>query len=209
MMSVTKRINGDYTITTATDSLANVTISTNTLYIDGNLQVGGNATMITKTDMSITDNLIVLNKGEASSGITLGTAGLEVDRGLSPNVQLIYNDTYHKWQITNDGSLYANITATTGVGTMHIVDDTAPQLGGNLDVLARSIFSSNTQQVKFDSNVAVKTQSVTPTAISGYNIVYSQTPGGGGSGLYVTNSSYTAQELATKSAAIKYSIIFG
>lgn len=208
-MSVTKRINGDYTITTATDSLANVTISTNTLYIDGNLQVGGNATMITKTDMSITDNLIVLNKGEASSGITLGTAGLEVDRGLSPNVQLIYNDTYHKWQITNDGSLYANITATTGVGTMHIVDDTAPQLGGNLDVLARSIFSSNTQQVKFDSNVAVKTQSVTPTAISGYNIVYSQTPGGGGSGLYVTNSSYTAQELATKSAAIKYSIIFG
>ena len=208
-MSVTKRINGDYTITTATDSLANVTISTNTLYIDGNLQVGGNATMITKTDMSITDNLIVLNKGEAGSGITLGTAGLEVDRGLSPNVQLIYNDTYHKWQITNDGSTYANISATTGSGTLHVVDDTAPQLGGNLDVLARTIYSSNNPQVKFDSNIAVQTQAGTPTAISGYTIVYSQTPGGGGSGLYTTNLTQTAQELATKSAAIKYSIIFG
>jgi len=208
-MSVTKRINGDYTITTATDSLANVTISTNTLYIDGNLQVGGNATMITKTDMSITDNLIVLNKGEAGSGITLGTAGLEIDRGSSANVRLIYNDTYHKWQITNDGSTYANISASSGSGTINIIDDLAPQLGGNLDVLARSIFSSNTQQVKFDSNVAVQTQTGTPTAISGYTIVYSQTPGGGGSGLYTTNLTKTAQELATKSAAIKYSIIFG
>ena len=52
-MSVTKRISGDYTFTTQLDPLANVTISTHTVYIDGNLQVGGNTQTITQTNTDI------------------------------------------------------------------------------------------------------------------------------------------------------------
>jgi hypothetical protein len=72
-----------------------------------------------------------------------------------------------------------------------------------------SLYSSTNGNVRFDDNVAIQNTTVAPPASTGYNTVYAQTPGGGGSGLYVTNTTTAAQELATQAAAIKYSIIFG
>jgi hypothetical protein len=47
--------------------------------------------------------IITLNKGEIGAGVTLGQAGLEVDRGSLANVRLRWNETFDTWQITSDG----------------------------------------------------------------------------------------------------------
>jgi hypothetical protein len=206
-MSVTKRIYGDYNISTELDPTANITLSTHTVYIKGNLLVGGNATSVTKTDIEITDNKIVLNKGEIGSGVTLGEAGIEIDRGLLSNVTLRWNETTDTWQITTDGATYGNILTSTGAATITLISDPAPQLGGNLDVLARNIFSSSTANVRFDSNLAVQYTTVTPATYSGYNVIFANTPSTGGSGLRVTNTTNQDQELATQRRNIVYSLV--
>jgi hypothetical protein len=116
-MAVVKSLNDDYTITNKIKPSANITLSTNTVFIQGNLYVGGNATAITKTDLNITDNIITLNAGETGPGVTLNTSGINVDRGSLANVAILWNETTGKWTLTNDGSTYEAIQtgSTTSV----------------------------------------------------------------------------------------------
>jgi hypothetical protein len=108
-MAVTKSLNDDYTITNKINPSANITLSTNTVFIQGNLYVGGNATAVTKTDLNITDNIITVNAGETGPGVTLDTAGLNVDRGSLANVAILWNETLGAWTLTNDGTTYEAI----------------------------------------------------------------------------------------------------
>jgi len=57
--------------------------------------------------------------------------------GVTGNPYLQYNGTANQWEYSNDGS-----SASALSGLADIVSDTTPQLGGNLDVLARSITTS-------------------------------------------------------------------
>jgi len=206
-MAAVKSLNSDYIITNKYTPLANVTVATHTLFVDGNLLVGGNTTQVTKTELSISDNIITLNKGEVGAGVSLGTAGLEVDRGSAANVSILWNETYDKWSLTNDGTTFANISTSTGVGAISVIDDPAPQLGGNLDTLNRSIFSSNTAYIRFADNVAINVTSVVPLALSANTVVYAQAPESGGSGLYTTNTINAAREVASTRKAIVYSLV--
>ena len=108
-MAAFKRLNSDLTITNKINPLANITLSTNTVFIDGNLIVGGNSTSVNKTDMSITDNIINLNSGETGSGVTLLYSGINVDRGLAPNVAIVWDEPLGVWTLTNDGTNYVSI----------------------------------------------------------------------------------------------------
>ena len=197
-MSTTKRVIGNYTISNKETAGANVVISTGTLFIDGNLQIGGNSQSISHTNTDITDNIVVLNKGETSAGVSSpGFAGIQIDRGsLGTTVALRWNENVKNWQVSSDGTTFANI-AVGGIAL------------SNIDVGTFSTYSSTTSYVKFDDNVAIQNTTVTPTAVAGYNVVYAQTPSGGGSGLFITNNTYTAQELVTKSKAVAYSIVLG
>jgi hypothetical protein len=206
-MAAVKNINSDYTITNKSTPLANVIVATHTMFVDGNLLVGGNTTQVTKTELSISDNTITVNKGEVGAGVTLGTAGLEVDRGSSANVSILWNETIDKWTLTTDGTSFANISTSSGSGSIAVIDDPAPALGGNLDVLARAIYSSNTAVVKFDNNLAISTNSVNPAAISNYNILHAKSPEQGGSGLYTTNTNNATREIASTRKAVVYSLV--
>jgi hypothetical protein len=148
------------------------TINVPLMTVNGNLVITGNTTNVDSTNTSVADNLITLNKGEAGAGVSLGFAGIEIDRGASANVQLRWNESYDKWQITSDGSTFGNIATSSTTG--------------NIDITGITIY---------DSANAVT--------------VYSGSVNSGKSGLFVDNSNGNQQELATKSAAISYSIIFG
>ena len=108
-MPVVKNLNTDYIITNKIKANANITLSTDTVFIQGNLYVGGNATAITKTDLNITDNIITLNAGETGPGVTLVTSGINVDRGSLANVAILWNESIGAWTLTNDGSTYESI----------------------------------------------------------------------------------------------------
>ena len=206
-MAAVKILNSNYTITNKSTPLANVVVATHTMFVEGNLLVGGNTTQISKTELNISDNTITVNKGEIGSGVTLITAGLEVDRGSAANVSILWNESYDKWTLTTDGTTFANISTSTGAGAVAIVDDLTPTLGGNLNVLARSIYSSNVDVIKFDDNLAVSTTSVNPTAIPNYNIITAKSPEAGGSGLYTTNTTNSTREIPSTRKAIVYSLV--
>jgi len=108
-MATFKRISGDYTIQSAGAS-DNVYVNTNTLTVNGNLIVTGNSTSINTTNTSIWDNIITLNANLSSNTAPTLNAGIEVNRGSSANVALRWNETVRNWQVTTDGSTYANIS---------------------------------------------------------------------------------------------------
>lgn len=195
----------------AISALGNVDINAHTVSIDGNLRVTGNVSTINATNTNISDNIITLNSGETGSGVTAIFSGIEIDRGLAPAVRIRWNEATGVWELTNDGSTYRTIfTGVGGTGFIsQVVEDPAPSLGGNLDVLNNTIFSSNTALVKIDSNLAIANSTIAPSVQSGYNVIYAQSPNSGGSGIYVTNTVTQQQELVTKSKAIAFSIVFG
>lgn len=200
-MSTTKRILGDYTIQSI-GSTDKINLNSATVIVNGNLFVTGNSQQVVSTNSAISDNIITLNHGlSLTSPPNPAGAAIEVDRGTGANVQLRWNETVTNWQITADGTTYSNIAISGAGGGTSIL--------ANLDMSTYSIYSSTGAYVKFDDNVSIKNTTVAPTAVAGYNVVYAQTPSGGGSGLFITNSTYTAQELVTKSKAVAYSIVFG
>ena len=212
-MPSVQNLNTDLVISNKVNPTADITLSTRTVFIDGNLTVGGNTTTVTKVEMEVSDNTITLNKGGGgASGVVLGTAGIEVDRknnsgtGLA-NVAIRWNETFDKWEITNDGVTYGNITSTTGSASIQIVDDLVPTLGGNLNTLDRTVFSSNTAYIKFANNVAITVTSVAPSALVANTVVSAQNPDLGQSGLYTTTVTYGNNELITKRKAVWYSLI--
>ena len=104
-MAVVKSLNDSYTITNKISTGANITLATGTVIIDGNLLVQGTS----QTDLNVKDNIITVNYGETGPGVTLNTAGLNVDRGSYANVAILWNETLGTWTLTNDGSTYEAI----------------------------------------------------------------------------------------------------
>ena len=185
-MSLTKRITGDYQITNKDTYGANVTVSTHTLFVQGNMVVGGNTSVVTKTDTEITDNTITLNKGETGSGITLVYSGLDIDRGSLDNVGLRFNEDYDRWELTNDGTTWGNITSGSTSAIGNVYQDPAPRISGNLEITDKTIFDTI-------ANVEIR----------------ANTASMGGSGVYINPVGAVDQktELITKNRALVYSII--
>jgi hypothetical protein len=192
-MAAVKKLNTSYTIDT-TDVI-----------ITGNLTVQGSQTAIQTTNTTLKDNIIVLNDGEVGAGVTLGTAGIAVARGSLANVALRWNEAVDKWQVTNDGTTYANLVASS-TGLTAIIEDTAPALGGNLNTNSYTL-SSNVGNLKFNGNIQINNTAVVPTAITGATVVYAATPNSGASGVFVVNGEAVNEELITKKRAFAFSIL--
>jgi hypothetical protein len=204
-MSQTTRFNGIWTIT-GTEATSNVQINNHTLIVNGNLKVLGTVANISSTNTQVVDNIITLNQGETGAGVTAVYSGIEVDRGISPKVALRWNEGTLIWELTKNGATYEPIySGAPGIASLG--DDPNPQLGANLDVLSRSIFSSNTEIIKHDTNVAIQNTTIAPSAHTGYNVIYSQIPDSGRTGIFVTNDSVQQQELISKNKALFYSLM--
>ena len=142
-MALNKIINTSYTLKTINAS-DTVTMDTSLVTITGNLVVLGNQASLSTTNTAIFDNVITLNAGLSPSIPPTLNAGIEVDRGTLANVQLRWNESVKNWQVTTNGSTYANIATTAGAGSAltAVSQDTAPILGGNLDVQSYQIYST-------------------------------------------------------------------
>jgi hypothetical protein len=61
--------------------------------IQGNLTVEGNTSIFNTNITEFEDNIILLNRLESSSGVSLNQAGLEVERGSSENYRIVYQES--------------------------------------------------------------------------------------------------------------------
>ena len=77
----------------------------------GDLTVSGTTTSINTETLTVDDNIIVLNNN--ATGAPSANAGIEIERGSSANVALRWNETSDKWELTTDGSAYADIATET------------------------------------------------------------------------------------------------
>jgi hypothetical protein len=93
----------------AVGTTSNVTF--NDVIVSGNLTVSGTTTTVNTETLTVNDNIIVLNNNAADTPTE--NAGIEVERGLSTNVVLRWNEATDRWSFTNDGTNYHNIPTTT------------------------------------------------------------------------------------------------
>ena len=213
-MSIQKNIASPYTIYSVnrTDPII---LDSSVIILNGNVQIKGNTTTVSTQNSVVADNIIQINSGETGAGVSGGTgfAGIEVGRGSLANVQLRWNETLDVWQVTNDGTTYTTLVATT-TGYTKLIEDTAPQLSANLVTGANWLTSNTTIQVDpalhfvVYGNIKLQNQTNFPAAEAGNTYISAGTVSTGGSGLYVINPTVGQDELVTKGKAIVFSLIF-
>lgn len=103
---------GDLTIS----SQGGTTTLSDNVVISGDLTVNGTTTTLNTETLAVEDNIVVLNSGITGSP-TLN-AGIEVERGTSTNVQIRWNETSDKWELTNNGTSYDVIQTATPVANL-------------------------------------------------------------------------------------------
>jgi hypothetical protein len=146
--------------------------------INGNLTVNGTVTSLSTNNTTIDDNTITLNKGETGNGVTLGTSGLEVDRGTAgANATLLWTESSSSWAFklgtanadVSLGNLFVSANANIG-GNVNVTGNlSADTFVGNLsgNVQGGSIKGnleapgSNTEMLFNDANVVKSTPGVT------------------------------------------------
>ena len=212
-MSKTQRVTGNLTV----DPTGDFIVLSDT-QITGNLTVTGTETSISTTNSTIKDRQIVLNEGEAGAGITGRYAGIEVERGSLANTWLVFDETDDNWKISYDGgSSFPDFVVSSTTGLTTVVDDTSPELGGDLDINGFNIVSTvSNENIEIIPNgtgtlsvqAAIKlTDQSAPTQVSNSTLIYSAAQTGGGSGVYFVDSAVSG-ELVSRKKAVLYGLIF-
>ena len=98
--------NGFFSVTSANATQATVfTVNTDTVTISGNLTVSGIATFQSAQRLEIGTGDILLYSNN-TSGAASGNASISVNRGSSPKVYILWDETTGTWKFTNDGTYF-------------------------------------------------------------------------------------------------------
>jgi hypothetical protein len=92
------------------------------LVVGGNLTVSGTTTTVNSETIALADNIIDLNSN-FTTGTPTENSGFRVMRGDSAAVQVRWNESTDKWEITNDGTNYSSVAgleSPTFTGTVTI-----------------------------------------------------------------------------------------
>lgn len=95
---------GGAATTLSIGSASGTTTVNNSLTVSGDLTVEGNTTTLNTATLEVEDNIIVLNRGVTGSPSL--NAGLQIERGTSPNAEILWNETSDLWTITSDSTNY-------------------------------------------------------------------------------------------------------
>ena len=113
------------------------------MVVTGNLTISGTTTTVNTSTLSVADNIIDLNS-DVTTGSPSQNAGLRVMRGDDPAVQLRWNESTDKWELTTDGTNYSVIgdaSALPGNTT----------IGGNLTPTSDNTLNLGSSSLKFNT----------------------------------------------------------
>ena len=109
------------------------------LTVTGNLTVSGTTTTINSTDLDVQDSIIRLRTGQ---NVVAGIGGISVvqttdaSSAVTSERTIRYNNTTSKWEITNDGTNFLEVTT----GTNYASTDTSNTFAGNNSFTGRVDF---------------------------------------------------------------------
>ena len=130
-------------------------VSLDDLTVSGNLTVQGTTTTINTQTLNVEDNIITLNSN--FSGVdNVVDAGIEVERGNEPNVQLLWDESEGEWTL---GSEILSAGGFTGNLTGDVVGSVRPN-GGPNSVTANTITTSGTLNVTGATITGANTSSI-------------------------------------------------
>jgi len=95
------------------------------LVVSGNITVSGQTSYANTIHLLIGDNILTLNADLPAASSPSENAGLEINRGSSANVALIWNEGTDNWTFTNDGTNYFRIPTNTAVETATTIGQNA------------------------------------------------------------------------------------
>lgn len=81
----------------------NADTTANNFFVEGDLLVTGNVTTISSEELNVDTSFIVLNANLTSSLPPLLDAGIEINRGSSPNAQFYWDESGNRWHVTYGG----------------------------------------------------------------------------------------------------------
>jgi hypothetical protein len=114
-----RHANSSYLQANAAFSAANNKLDLSGGTITGALTVQGNVTVVgallyaNSSTVLLADNIVTLNAAINQASAPTFNAGIEIDRGSSDNVSLLWNESIDSWQFTNDGTNYTNIASSS------------------------------------------------------------------------------------------------
>lgn len=158
-----------------TIGLPNDVSITGSLTVGGDLTISGSATYVNTEIVTINDNIVLLNSNEA--GTPSQNAGIEVERGTSTNVSLLWNETNDQWTLTNDGTNYQAVARKVAANVGNTVNTSfaVSHNMGTRDVTV-NVFDNATYEtvevdvVRTDTNTVTVTFAVAPST-NAYRVV--------------------------------------
>lgn len=156
------------------------------LNVSGNLTVSGDTVTLNVGTLNVEDNQIFLNSSLGVTDLPALNATLTVNRGASNDVEMRWNETNNRWEITNDGVNYYNIPitgeyATTDTDTVTRIRGTASgsYVSGDLTFVAQGS-ASVVQSGNTFTLTASDTDTVTSVGTSGNQVTGAVTLQGSG-----------------------------
>jgi hypothetical protein len=156
-------------VTTGLTVGAGLTVSGN-MSVSGNLTVSGGVTFTISENVLIEDNIITLNSNV--TGTPTENSGIEIERGTSPNVYLLWNESSDRWTFTNNGTQYYDIP-TDYVGSFNGL--TGSLQGVSAAVAGTGIFVSGATGSVTITNVGVQSFNGLTGAVQGVSSWNGQT----------------------------------
>jgi hypothetical protein len=210
-MSTYKRIDGDYSISTL-NSVDNVLITTNTVKIFGNLDVGGNVTYINVDELNIRDPFILLNSSNTAT--YAANSGILTHRTTSDFAGLRWSNTANQWQVSSSTDTTGEAGSWVAIATGNVVSaaagsNTQVQFNDNNNFGASAAFTFDqvANTVGLTGSLALADQALAPTPVASTSKIYANVPAAGDSGIYVSNTT-VQDELASRRRAIAFGLIF-
>jgi hypothetical protein len=169
MSRILKISQGDYKVQAS--STNSIIFEAGSVVVSGDLNILGAATYITTTDTTVSDNILVLNKGEVSNGISprnsLRTSGIEIDRGKDGVILLssrfIFDESTSHYDPTSNSDINGTFLLQTTRGSSTILGSL--QLS-SLEVTGISCNTANNNGIVFNLK---NTQATVSIANSTYN----------------------------------------
>ena len=183
---------------------ANSKLSTSGGTISGDLTITGTlnaaGASIYANDLKVADSIITLNADIGQSSSPIEDAGIEIDRGTSANVYVLWNETTDKWTFTNNGADYQNIIGATDVSTQ--IAAYLPLAGGTMTgTLVLAGAPSSPLHAATKAYVDQSLSGVDLSNLNASNLTSGTVPSARLSGTYGINISGTAASATTAGSA--------
>lgn len=78
----------------------------NNITIKGNVIQEGSSFITKAETVEVSDNILLLNRGEVGSGVTKGISGIQVDRGALADYQFIFDESDDRFKVGVEGDLW-------------------------------------------------------------------------------------------------------